>query len=266
MPIQCCFDVEKISQPCFQEIDFRVMRIAFDLQNKVGRLCNESIYQSELLHQCAKNGMQVLAEGEIVVSFDTFMKSYYLDALINRGALYELKAVSALNGHNEAQLLNYLFLSGLRHGKLVNFSSSSVQHRFVSTSIDSSRRYSFTIDDNAWAADIPSSEKLREIVRDLLNDWGAFLDINLYREAIIHFLGGEEQLLSSVDFSVDGRFVGHQKIHLLDGSTCLHVSSTIRHRESYQKQLSRMLEHTALKQIQWVNFDRSEIHLVSLQK
>lgn len=266
MPIQCCFDVEAMSKKHFHEIDYRVMRHVFDIQNEIGRLCHESIYQAELVHRCIGEGLPVIAEGEIVITHASFRKSYFLDALVNGGAIYELKVVDAFNGQHESQLLNYLFLIGLRDGKLVNFSSPSVQHRFVSTNIEPSTRHAFTIDDRAWAADIPSSEKLRTIVCDLLSDWGAFLDINLYREALFHFLGGEEQLLFPVDILVGERMVGHQKMHLIDGETGLYISSTLRNIESYRKQLLRMLSHTNLKQIQWVNFARNEIKLVTLKK
>ena len=266
MPIQCCFDVEEISKNCFHEIDYRVMRHVFDIQNELGRFCHETIYQAELVHRCMSDGLSVLAEGEIRVAYASFQKSYFLDALVGRGAIYELKAVDALNGQHESQLLNYLFLAELREGKLVNFSSPSVQHRFVSTNIESEMRHSFTIDDSAWAADIPSSGKLRTIVCDLLGDWGAFLDINLYREALFYFLGGEEKLRSSVDIFVGERIVGHQKMHLIDRETGLHISSTLRNVEPYRKQLLRILNHTSLNQIQWINFSRNEINLITLKK
>lgn len=266
MPIQCWFDVEEMSKTHFHEVDYRAMRHVFDIQNELGRLCHESIYQAELVHRCASEGLSVLTEGEIVVSHGTFRKSYFLDALVDQGAIYELKAVDALNGQHESQLLNYLFLAGLREGKLVNFSSPSVQHRFVSTNIEPAKRYSFAIDDSAWVVDIPSSGMLRAIVFDLLSDWGAFLDINLYREALFHFLGGEKQLLSPVDISMAKRIVGQQKMHLVDRGTGLHISSTIRNVEPYRKQLLRILNHTDLDQIQWINFSRNEINLITLEK
>ena len=170
MPIRCSFDVEEMSKTRFHEIDYRVMRHVFDIQNELGRLCHESIYQAELMQRCVREGLSVLQEGEIVVSLDSFRKSYYLDALVDQGSLYELKAVEALNGVHESQLLNYLFLSGLKEGKLVNFSSSSVQHRFVSTNIKPETRYSFTVENGAWESGNPSSGKLLEIIHNLLDD------------------------------------------------------------------------------------------------
>lgn len=266
MPIQCCFDVEEMSNRCFHKIDYRVMRHVFDIQNELGRLCHESIYQAELSYRCAREGMSVLTEGEIIVSHGDFRKSFFLDALISRGAIYEFKTVEALNGQYESQLLNYLFLSGLRDGKLINFSTPSVQHRFISTNIEPSIRYSFTINDKEWAADISLGGEIRRMIRELLADWGAFLDINLYREALFHFLGGEERLLTSVEVSVDGRILGHQKMHLINEDTGLHISSTIRNVRSYRKQLIGILNHTGIKQIQWINISRDVIHLITLKK
>lgn len=242
------------------------MRLAFDTQNKLGRLCNESIYHEELMHQCSSTGLSVVSEGEIIVSYDSFSKSYYLDALIDQGAIYELKAVSDLNGQHESQLLNYLFLSDLQHGKLINFASASVQYRFVSTNINREKRFSFVINDDALESHISSRKILREIVLNLLTEWGAFLDIGLYREAMFHFLGGEEQLIHSVDISVDGRIVGHQKMCILNENIGLHLSSAVRYQESYRKQLSRLLNHANLARIQWVNFNRNVIQLITLKK
>jgi GxxExxY protein len=266
MPIQRFFNVEKMSPERFHEVDFQVMRHAFEIQNELGRLCNEAVYQSELIHRCSNDGFTVLAEGEIVVSYKSFSKSYFLDALVNQGVVYELKAVVDLNGRHEAQLLNYLFLAGLQNGKLINFSSTSVQHRFVTTNIDSHTRLTFNFKEDSWDATIPSSGDLREIIRNLLNEWGAFLDISLYREAIFHFLGGEEKLLVPVNVSVGGRVVGHQKMCLVAENTGLHISSTVRHLDAYRKQLLKILEHTDLERIQWVNFSRDVIRLVTLVK
>jgi GxxExxY protein len=266
MPIQCCFDVKAVSKSDFHEIDFQVMKHVFDIQNEFGRFCHESIYQTELVHRCVADGLTVLPEGQIVVSNESFSKSYFIDALLCQGLIYELKAVDALNGQHESQLLNYLFLSGLQNGKLINFSSASVQHRFVTTNIDYQKRFLFSIDDCALDVSIPNSEKLRSIVLNLLNDWGAFLDINLYRDAIVYFFGGEKQLLGPVDISVDGRVVGHQKMHLLSDGTGLHISSTIRNVGPYRKQLEKILNHTNLEKMQWINFSRDVIYLTTLKK
>jgi GxxExxY protein len=266
MPIRCCFDIAPISQSHFHEVDHLVMHHAFDIQNELGRLYNESIYHAELIRRCSESGLAVVSEGEIVVSLESFKKSYYLDALISSGSIYELKAVADLNEGHESQLLNYLFLSNVHHGKLINFISPSVQYRFVSTNINSERRFSFLVDTKELDDGLSSSPILKSIILKVLGEWGAFLDIGLYKDAVAHFLGGEDALIRPVDICVNNQVVGHQDMCLLNAETGLHISSVIRHPDTYGKQLSRMLEHTSLKQIQWLNFNRETIQLITLKK
>jgi len=266
MPIECRFDVEPASRYQFYEVDHLVMHHAFDIQNELGRFYDEDVYHAELVRRCLESGLKVVSEGEIVVSCESFKKSYFVDALVNSGSICELKAVDSLGGTHEAQLLNYLLLSNLQFGKLINFSSPSVEHRFLTTNLSVEKRMAFEINAEAWRMEIPSSSFILDVIRNLLTNWGAFLDVGLYREAIHHFLGGENVLMQSVDVVVGERVVGYQKICRLDEETCLHVSSTIRHFESYKKQLLKLLDHTPLKQLQWVNFSREAIQFITLKK
>jgi len=73
-----------------------------------------------------------------------------MDLLINNSIIYELKTVEALTGKHQKQALNYILMVGMRHGKLVNMRTSSVQHRFVSTNLTTKERYKLTIDDSDW--------------------------------------------------------------------------------------------------------------------
>ena len=47
--------------------------------------------------------------------------AYVADMVVESKVILELKSVKELNGTMEAQLLNYLRLSGIRVGYLVNF-------------------------------------------------------------------------------------------------------------------------------------------------
>lgn len=265
MPIECRFETEVISKSNFHDIDYRVMRHAFDIQNELGLHYHESIYQSEVVHRCASEGMDAIVEGEIVISLDSFRKSYFVDALFQQGALYEFKAVEDLAPCHDSQLLNYLFLTGLTEGKLVNFGSSSVQNRFISTSISAEVRHSHEVLVGEWDGNSELSSKLPEIIRSIVAEWGTHLDVNLYREAIHHFLGGVEKLCVPVDVMLGGRCVGKQIMPVLDGNSILHVSSIVNRLKQYRKGLERMLCHTDLEQMQWINFCRNSIQLITLK-
>jgi GxxExxY protein len=130
MPIEYDFPLKVLSQDEFHAIDRVVMRQSFDVQNEFGRFYNEEIYHNELAFRLKEQGLSVVSEGMRRVGYQDFMKHYYVDALVGNGALYELKAVDALTGAHEKQLLHYLFLLGLKHGKLINFLPASVEYRF----------------------------------------------------------------------------------------------------------------------------------------
>jgi len=63
-----------------------------------------------------------------------------------------------------------------------------------------------------------------DIISDLLNDWGAFLDVDLYREATIYFLGGKGEVIKPIEILRQDRIVGQQKICKLDEKIAFHFS------------------------------------------
>ncbi len=252
MPIKYDFPVRVLSQDEFHAIDRIVMRFAFDIQNELGRFYDERIYQKELSFRCQNEGLKVLLEPVIRVSHGDFEKLYYLDMLVNSGVVYELKAVEALLGAHENQLINYLLLLAVYHGKLVNFRPTSVEHRFVSTRLTAQARQAVRVESRLWQELCLDDTLVLEKTHDLLSDWGGFLDVELYKEALIHFLGGSEKRIRPVDVRVANRVVGAQKICLLQDNTILYVSSVKKHQVSYQKHIERLFEHTCLTRIQWV--------------
>ena len=56
------------------------------------------------------------------------------------------KTVTALNDSHKQQLINYLLLTGIKHGKLINFRPASVEYSFVSTTLTNEDRYNYSLD------------------------------------------------------------------------------------------------------------------------
>lgn len=266
MPITCKFTPQLLSQDEFHAIDKIVMRHAFDIQNEMGRLFDETIYQNELAFRCRVHGLEVLTAGVISIEYRDFRKLYFLDMLANNGGIYELKATTALNNNNDLQLINYLLLAGLHHGKLINFGAPSVEYRFISTSINPSDRKKFSTDTLRWDGSDVESLLLQETLHDLLEDWGMFLSVELYTEALTHFLGGYQKAHCPVEVSVDGRVLGRQKITLLRHDIGLHISALGQHISSYEKHLEKLFFHTGLKKLQWLNFNKNAVQMITLKK
>src|SRR5258708_31765836 len=112
MPITSPLGSSPIKQQEFAELDYLVMRHAFECQNQLGRLCDEVIYQNDLATRLQAAGVSVRTEVPITVTCRDFRKTYSLDLVVADAGIYELKAALSIIGEHEAQLLNYLFCAG----------------------------------------------------------------------------------------------------------------------------------------------------------
>jgi GxxExxY protein len=259
VPIKLSVPVRRVSQKEFHAVDELVTRLAFDIHNEFGRFCDEKIYQRELLYRCESKGIEGSSEAEIRVSFDTFSKSYFIDLLLDNSIIYELKAVKVLTGEHRKQILNYLLLANLAHGALINFRPVSVLHEFASTRLDRDLRFKFAFIEDRWKTLDDCSCRFRNLMENLVKEWGVFLDSNLFTEAAIHFFGGENHVVSPIPIFEGGRMLGLQKVRLLNPETSFTISATTKNIAYYRNHIKRFLDHTHLKAVQWVNFNQHKI-------
>ena len=155
-------------------------------------------------------------------------------------------------------------LTNVNHGKLINFRTSSVEYRFVSTTLDIHSRGDYNINLETFDNN-KKSILLVDIIRDLLKDWGAFLDLNLYHEAVIYFLGGKEKVMTPIDIVRDSRVIGQQAVCKLDERIAFHFSALTKNFKSYERNIKRLLSHTKLDSIEWVNFDKRNIEFKTIK-
>jgi len=147
--ITCKGNIIVKTQDEFHAIDRIATGFAFDIHNTMGTFCDEIIYQKVLASKCNKALLKAQREVEILVAYRDFSKTYKVDLLLDSGVIYELKTVKSLNSGHRQQLINYLLLMGLKHGKLLNFRSKSVEYEYVSTSLTTEDRYRYSIDSSA---------------------------------------------------------------------------------------------------------------------
>jgi GxxExxY protein len=269
MPINSTVSIRQVEQEEFSHLDYQVMRHAFDSHNELGRLCAEVIYQNDLAARLAAIGLgPIRTEVPVTVSYQDFAKTYYLDLVVGDAAIYELKTVTCLAGEHDSQLLNYLFLHGSHHGKLINFRPPQVESRFINTGITRKSRRRLTLNTQRWWEEHEGGKALREILTALLNDWGGFLEIPLYTEAIVHFLGGEDRVEQTVPFARGEVSLGTQRFHLVAPEIAFQLTALTEAAggAAYERQLRSLLSHTSLRAIQWINMAHHEIAFVTVAK
>ena len=265
MPIECGAEIESVGQDEFHRIDTILMRHAFDIHNSMGRFFDERIYQDELAGRCRMAGLESRREVEIRLIHGSFSKSYFIDMLIERSAIYELKACESLAASHQNQLINYLLLTDTNHGKLLNLRTSSVQSRFVSTTMTRHDRMSYRLITDGEEIDDTMCINLKNLLLSLVDDWGICLDLNAYREALLHFTTGPTSGLLPVPIISHDRIVGSQRMCLLNSESAWHLSSLKSNHTSHEKHIRRLLSHTGLSCIYWINFNQKDIHFRTIK-
>jgi GxxExxY protein len=267
MPIQVSRRIEVFDQERFHAVDRKVMRVVFDVHNEFGRLLDEVLYKNEIAARCAGVGLlPVEREVRICVSHQTFTKVYAMDVLLCNGLMLEAKVAEQLAAAHRNQALHYLLLTGMNHGRLVNFRASRVDHEFVSTRLTPEARRRITVVDREWLELNAESGTAKASMLAMLQDWGAFLDVNLYREALIHLLGGAAMVTAPVEIFSGPRVVGTQSLNLLNKSTAVAVTSAVQGVEGLREHMQRLLNHTRLEAIQWINLNRHLVEFRTLHK
>jgi hypothetical protein len=60
---------------------------------------------------------------------------------------------------------------------------------------------------------------VRDLVSDIVRDWGTGLEVSLYEQAVIQQLGVEEVVATLLPMTRDGNFLGNQRFHLIDSDS-----------------------------------------------
>jgi GxxExxY protein len=265
MPIEIQSDIRVFEQEEFHSLTRRVLRLAFDVHNDFGRFLDEELCKRELATRCIDAGIiPVQWEVRIRLVHKDFWKDYFMDLLLAEGLMVEAKAADCLVPAHHGQAVNYLLLAGIQHGLLVNFRAARVEHRFVSTKLTQTRRRQFQVDASRWMFVNPEADWLQDCMLQLLKDWGAFLEVTLYRDAIIHFLGGPDTVCHPVDIVSGKHVLGTQDLFLLTHNAAFSISAITSNPEEYESHMSRFLNHTRLDCIHWINLNHHNISFVTL--
>lgn len=260
MPITARYEAKRVDQREFGEVAFDLMRYFFELHRELGRFFDEVIYKRELRER--RPG--TIIEFPIDIRFDSFSTTYLLDVMANGCCPFEVKAADGLTNHHRAQLLNYLLLLDLNHGKLVNMRPESVEHEFVNTTLTHKDRTSFRVSDDGWSEARRPDGGLKPLIVELLRDWGTGLEIELYQKAVTHFLSGDERVLQDIDIVVNTRVVGRQTFRLIEPGIAFKLTATDRLVE-FESHAHRLLANCNLTEIAWVNIGLHEVRFKTLR-
>lgn len=112
------------------DISFAVLGACFEIANELGSGFLEAVYKNALFWTLKDQGYCVETEKRFEVVFKERKVGYYVaDLVIENLLIVELKCCESLRGEHQAQLINYLKVSGLKTGLLVNFGNKMLEYK-----------------------------------------------------------------------------------------------------------------------------------------
>ncbi len=111
------------------EISYQIRNAIFKVYNELGVGLMESVYEAALIYQLKKDGLKIKAQVPVPVRYDGVILEdvgFRLDILVENKVIIELKSVEDLAKIHHKQIINYLKLTKLKLGILVNFNTDDL--------------------------------------------------------------------------------------------------------------------------------------------
>lgn len=102
---------------------YGIIGAAIEVHRELGHGFLEAVYQEALAEEFRRRGIPFTRETAIPVSYKGLVlkAQYRADFVCHGEVVVELKALAAVGGVEEAQLIHYLKATGLTRGLLLNF-------------------------------------------------------------------------------------------------------------------------------------------------
>ena len=123
-------DEERESRLPHFELTRTILGCCFEVMKEHGPGFQERVYKNALLIAMRHQGLQVEIEKPFEVIFrDKVIGRYSADLVVEKMVIVELKCCESLIREHQAQLFNYLKVSGLPIGLLVNFRRRQLEYQ-----------------------------------------------------------------------------------------------------------------------------------------
>lgn len=107
----------------YNKLTGEIISAAIEVHRELGAGLLESVYEECLYKELISRNLKVLRQAELPVYYkgEKTNKVFYLDLLVERKVIVELKSVKEILPIHEVQLVTYLKLSYMKVGLLINF-------------------------------------------------------------------------------------------------------------------------------------------------
>ncbi|SDR66510.1 GxxExxY protein [Polaribacter sp. KT25b] len=117
----------------YKEDTYKIIGICMEVHNQLGKGFNEVVYSDALEIEFIDNNIKYSKEQKFNISYkgNILPHKYRADFIINDKIVLELKAIKCLTSSHVKQTLNYLAVSKLKIGLLINFGEDSLKYQRI---------------------------------------------------------------------------------------------------------------------------------------
>lgn len=114
----------------YEDLTKKILEACFEVSNELGIGYLESVYEKSFLIALRQKGLKAENQIPLQVKFrGEAVGEFFVDVLVEKKVLIELKVAGGLSKENFAQTINYLKATGIEIGLLVNFGTPKIEYR-----------------------------------------------------------------------------------------------------------------------------------------
>ena len=116
-----------------QEETYKIIGIGMEIHRTLGKGFSEIVYKDAYEYEFKHNNVFYEREKEYLVSYkDTILPhKFYADFVVYDKIILEIKSKKGIIEDHYAQVMNYLAISGLEIGLLINFHEKSLEYKRI---------------------------------------------------------------------------------------------------------------------------------------
>ena len=113
----------------YEDLSYKIIGAAKEVHKELGSGFLESVYEDALCYELDILEIPYERQAELNVHYkETILeKKFRADLLVDKKVLVENKSIKKITVQDEAQLINYIKITGLRVGLLFNFGTTKLE-------------------------------------------------------------------------------------------------------------------------------------------
>ncbi|MGZ0016324.1 GxxExxY protein [Yeosuana sp. AK3] len=117
----------------YKEEAYTIIGLCMEVHNQLGKGFSEIVYADALEIELIDNNISYSREKKYAINYkgNVLPHKYQADFIIENKIILELKAIESLNSAHIKQTLNYLAVSQLKLGLLINFGEESLKYKRI---------------------------------------------------------------------------------------------------------------------------------------